>query len=120
MFLHFLLIVVLAVVLTYASLAFTQEKLGGKEADALGVGIAMILLGFFVFAVSGEDKVLRPVGWEEELSIWYYLVRYGFLLLAVIGIVVSLVAIYKRTTRLEMEINELRQKEIASRSNREK
>ena len=120
MLMHFLVILVLAVVLTYVSLVFTQEKLGGKEADELGVGIAMILLGFFVFAVCGEDELLLPVRWAEESNLLYYLVRYGFLLVAVIGIVVSLVAIYKRTSRLEIEIRELQQREREARNNQEK
>lgn len=120
MLMHFLLIIVLAVVLTYASLTFTQDKLGGKEADELGVGIAMILLGFFVFAVCGEDELLLPERWAEESNLLYYLVRYGFLLVAVIGIVVSLVAIYKRTSRLEIEIRELQQREREAQNRRDK
>lgn len=112
---HFLIIVSLAVVVIYAAVAFAQEKLGGKEADQLGVGIGMILLGFFVFAVCGEDEILLPERWSEETNLLYYLVRYGFLLLAVIGIVNSLAAVYKRAGRLEMEINELRQRERENR-----
>ena len=41
----------------------------------------------------------------------YYFVRYGSLLLALIGIIKSLSAVYKRTNRLENEIKELRQRE---------
>ena len=79
------------------------------------MGIALILVGFFVFAICGEDQILLPQPWSEESNLMYYLLRYGFLLLAVTGIIISLAAIYKRTDRLETEIKELRRREIASR-----
>ena len=108
MLLFFLAIIVAAVVLTYVSLAYTQEKLGGPEADELGVGIAMILLGFSVFGFSGDIVLTRELFWPYLV---YYFVRYGSLLLALIGIIKSLSAVYKRTNRLENEIKELRQRE---------
>ena len=111
MLLFFLALIVAAVVLTYVSLAYTQEKLGGPEADELGVGIAMILLGFSVFGFSGDIVLTRELFWMEEPYLVYYFVRYGSLLLALIGIIKSLSAVYKRTNRLENEIKELRQRE---------
>ena len=111
-----LLILVLLVAVTYVSVKLTVDKLGGEESERLGVGIALILVGFFVFAICGEDQILLPQAWSGDSNLLYYLVRYGALLLAVIGIVVSLVAIYKRTDRLETEIKELRRREMSSRS----
>ena len=110
-----LLILVLLVAVTYVSVKLTVDKLGGEESERLGVGIALILVGFFVFAICGEDQILLPQPWSEESNLMYYLLRYGFLLLAVTGIIISLAAIYKRTDRLETEIKELRRREIASR-----
>ena len=120
MVMFFLLLIVAAVAETYASLAYTQEKLGGPEADELGVGIAMILLGLSVFGFSGDIVLTRELFWLEEPYLVYYFVRYGALLLALIGIVKSLSAVYKRTTRLEMEIKELRQREKEAQNRREK
>ena len=68
MLLFFLAIIVAAVVLTYVSLAYTQEKLGGPEADELGVGIAMILLGFSVFGFSGDIVLTRELFWMGAVS----------------------------------------------------
>ena len=111
MLLFYLLLIVAAVVVTYGSLAYTQEKLGGPEADELGVGIAMILLGFSVFCFTGDIVLTRELFWMEEPYLAYYFLRYGSLLLALIGIVKSLSAVYKRTSRLESEIEELRRRE---------
>ena len=111
MLLFYLLLIVAAVVVTYGSLAYTQEKLGGPEADELGVGIAMILLGFSVFGFNGDIVLTRELFWMEEPYLAYYFLRYGSLLLALIGIVKSLSAVYKRTSRLESEIEELRRRE---------
>lgn len=111
MLLFYLLLIVAAVVVTYGSLAYTQEKLGGSEADELGVGIAMILLGFSVFGFTGDIVLTRELFWMEEPYLAYYFLRYGSLLLALIGIVKSLSAVYKRTSRLESEIEELRRRE---------
>lgn len=111
MLLFYLLLIVAAVVVTYGSLAYTQEKLGGPEADELGVGIAMILLGFSVFGFTGDIVLTRELFWMEEPYLAYYFLRYGSLLLALIGIVKSLSAVYKRTSRLESEIEELRRRE---------
>ena len=111
MLLFYLLLIVAAVVVTYGSLAYTQEKLGGPEADELGVGIAMILLGFSVFGFTGDIVLTRELFWMEETYLAYYFLRYGSLLLALIGIVKSLSAVYKRTSRLESEIEELRRRE---------
>ena len=111
MLLFYLLLIVAAVVVTYGSLAYTQEKLGGPEADELGVGIAMILLGFSVFGFTGDIVLTRELFWMEEPYLAYYFLRYGSLLLALIGIVKSLSAVYKRTSRLESEIEALRRRE---------
>lgn len=115
-----LVILVLLVVVPCVSVKLTVDKLGGEESEKLGVGIALILVGFFVFAVCGEDRMLLPEAWSEESNLIYYLLRYGFLSIAVIGIIVSLMAIYKRTDRLETEVKDLRHREIASRDHRGK
>lgn len=96
------ILLVLVPVVHFVSIKVAANKLGGdEEAAKLGSGIAKILLGFFMFAIAGEDVILLE-RWSDEIEIVdivYVLVRYGFLLMALFGIIQSFASLYEKAEK---------------------
>lgn len=109
-------VIVIYFVVMFVSIKLTSDKLDAYS-SGFGAGLANIVYGTLMFAITGVDQVLPDMGMvaADDLPILSYIVRFGLLLLALVGVVQVCVDLLMKINKIDEVQTELRESKPAPR-----